>query len=220
MPIPFIPILAAGASALGAYLQNKSQQKAAQKQMDFQERMSSTAYQRATADMKMSGINPMLAYQQGGASSPGGAQANVQDVVGPAVSSAQGAGRLGAELRNMHLSGELLKSQKLQAENQAVASWSAAMEAKARTAEMGYSYGDNGQFFQGELRRLRPDEYGLGASARAQELSLRGFETQRAGAQADVYRGKFGKSLEYIRAAREAVFGGGGLFRGMPIGGR
>jgi hypothetical protein len=49
----------------------------AQVQRDYETQMSNSAYQRATADMKAAGINPLLAYSQGGASTPSVSAASV-----------------------------------------------------------------------------------------------------------------------------------------------
>lgn len=71
-------------SGLGIWGQeraNKNNLKIAREQMAFQERMSNSAYQRATADMRAAGLNPLLAYGQGGASSPSGASTTVENIM-------------------------------------------------------------------------------------------------------------------------------------------
>lgn len=50
----------------------------AQRQMDFQERMSSTSYQRAVSDLRKAGLNPILAALHSGATTPAGAMAQMQ----------------------------------------------------------------------------------------------------------------------------------------------
>lgn len=98
-------------SFLGGERRNSAQTEASNAQMAFQERMSSTAYQRATLDMQKAGLNPMLAYSQGPASSPQGAMPDIEDSIGPAVQTAFQRQRLEQEISNMKAQNEQIKSQ-------------------------------------------------------------------------------------------------------------
>lgn len=100
-------VLAGAANLLGGMQQNAANRSMSREQMAFQERMSGSAYQRAVADMRLAGINPMLAADSGGASSPGGASAQMENVISPAVSSAQHATRLREEIQMMRTQNKL-----------------------------------------------------------------------------------------------------------------
>lgn len=88
---------------------NEFNAKEAQLNRDFQVRQSNSAYQRAMQDMKKAGLNPMLAYSLGGASTPSGGQATASgttvqaetmgDALSQAFHSAQEARRLKSELK-------------------------------------------------------------------------------------------------------------------------
>jgi len=72
-----------------AQASNQASAEQAAKQMDFQERMRETQYQTAIKDMQKAGLNPMLAYHQGGAGTPSGAMGQVSTAkVGNAIGSA------------------------------------------------------------------------------------------------------------------------------------
>ncbi len=92
-------LAAGGAALIGGLFGNRAKRKESERDRSFQERMSSTSWQRGVKDMEAAGLNPALAYRSGGASSPSGAMAQQDDVVSPAVSSAMAAKRLKADLK-------------------------------------------------------------------------------------------------------------------------
>lgn len=99
-------------------LANAQRIEAAQKQMDFQERMSNTAHQREIKDLAAAGLNPILSSKYGGSSTPGGAMAQIADTHTPAASSAAARARQTLELQQMASSINLqsAQAQKLRAE--------------------------------------------------------------------------------------------------------
>lgn len=99
----------AGAAALGgaalSYFggqsaQNKTDQRL-EAQIAFQDLMSRTAHQREVEDLREAGLNPILSAKYGGASTPPGASAPAENLVAPAVASAQQIRRLAEDIKNI-----------------------------------------------------------------------------------------------------------------------
>lgn len=84
---PYTAAAAAIANLYGIYMTNESNEDMAAANRKFQRNMSNTAYQRAMIDMRLAGLNPILAGNMGPASTPAGAMAQYQNMVGPAISS-------------------------------------------------------------------------------------------------------------------------------------
>lgn len=77
----------------------------AMKNREWQEYMSNTAYQRAVEDMKKAGLNPILAFQNGGASTPGGSAGTISGAsMGAPSSSALGVSRASGFVPNSYSS--------------------------------------------------------------------------------------------------------------------
>jgi len=147
------PAVTAGLTMIGQHEQNIANAQQADTNRAFQERMSSTSYQRAVADMKAAGLNPMLAYSQGGASTPSGSTAVMGNTLGAGMEgywSAQStkanvavaketADKTNAEVPKVKQDTDTSKSQEQLNEIKAVTegynSASAKAEAAARTAE-------------------------------------------------------------------------------------
>ena len=99
----------------------------ADRQMDFQNYMSNTAFQRSVKDLSEAGLNPMLAYMKGGASTPSGSGGSVglpsgsspstvspprmENVLQAGANSAFRASELSATVANMYALNDKIKAE-------------------------------------------------------------------------------------------------------------
>lgn len=95
-------VIAGAAGIYGGMQANKASARQSAAQMDFQERMSTSAHQREVGDLRAAGLNPILSGTGGrGASSPAGAQAPQRNVMEGVPSTALAAVKAKQEIKNM-----------------------------------------------------------------------------------------------------------------------
>lgn len=170
-------LIAGGMSLAGGWLANRGRKKEAATNRGFQERMRNTSWQAGVADMQAAGINPALAYSQGGASAPGGNMASQDDVISPAVSSAMQMKRLSADV-------DLIKQQTAKAKEEKRGAENAANMGQARLAAYGISRTPSGSL------TMRTDPDNLPLMTREITSAVQNVEarTRREGYTADTLK--------------------------------
>lgn len=117
---------------------------------DWMERMSNTSYQRGTQDMLDAGLNPMLAYSQGGASTPNNSAATVRPVDAGAKAIGDAAQRAVAVAANS------AQVQKTEAETRLTEAKAIQEEAKVPWAEQmaNWAFNNAQQKFYSEMAKM------------------------------------------------------------------
>lgn len=208
-------LIPAAAGVIGSLLSKSGQESAnetnlqsVREQMDFQERMRSTQYQTAVQDMQKAGLNPMLAYSQGGAGTPPGASTQVSNVgaaaVGGAVSSSQQAMQVMQAVQSMQQSEAQVDNIKAQTEKVKSETMTHDLNAAKQASEIGLLDQQTKTNFQSMLR-----ESAAGWLVRSQaEREAIAANRDQATFQADIAKRKYESEQAKLETEKQRILKG------------
>lgn len=124
-PVTAAAVIGGVGGLAGGLWGNKASGDEAAKNRAFQRRMYKHRYQFTVEDMRKAGLNPALAYQQGGGGAPSGSMASQDDPLGPGleaagrgVSSALAVQQARANIAQTHAQTKLTNTQTMQLEKE------------------------------------------------------------------------------------------------------
>lgn len=196
-------IASIGSALIGGHGQsqaNESNAQQAKDNRDFQERMRATQYQTAVEDMRKAGLNPALAYQQGGAGTPSGAQAQMQNTAAGAGTAAADAFRSFQDMRRTNAEIERTTAETDQIRTATQVSGQDLL-LKILAKETGYrTFGEALERIKAEARGATNSANEAQASARIRQLAI-----PEAEAIAGFYKSAMGKLDPYINSGAGAA---------------
>jgi hypothetical protein len=209
----------AAMSYLGGKEANAANARMASQQMDFQENMRATQYQTTVADLKAAGLNPMLAYTNGGAGTPQGATAQMENVMGRVGQSAKEGALAYQQYENMKMQNFATEQQGENSAAQALLAKDTAAKTRMETVsellkQSGYKL--SGEQVMALINQLNASAKASSAQAglyAAQEANTRAI-APAAKAEGDAYRdepgdfisGQLMKQIEKLTgSARSAI---------------
>lgn len=178
----------------GAKKQNEFNAEMQRRNMEYQRHMSNTSYQRRMADLSAAGLNPMLAYSSGGATTPSGGMASGVNPNEGTSSAAQKAWLIKKEKEMINYQIDNLK-----ADNQAKKAMANKSNAEADLQKMNRKLQKLNLIFQ---------NYKLG-SAKAEADYNEGYHNiNKELLEMDAAQRRAGKWFPLIRDILQGIFGG------------